>query len=103
MSVLSRHSPTRERMYQELLRTPDALWTVRSLWTAIGCRQVSADMVRPNLYLLHHARAVVEVPGHRAWTVRLTKAGADRLSRIVASWRLPDPTCPPTSPTTGAS
>ena len=87
MSLVSKRSPARERIYLALLNAPDALWTVRSLWGAVDSDQVSVDAVRPNLYLLLQARLVEEVGGQQKWTVRLTKAGVDRLAEFVKSWQ----------------
>ena len=90
VSLIAKRSPARERIYAVLLGAPKAAWTVHALWNEVAGRGdgVSVEAIRPNLYLLLHARLVDEVPHQRVWTVQLTQSGAERLTGILRSWRV---------------
>jgi hypothetical protein len=88
MSVISRFSPSRDRIYQVLVGAPDDSWTVRSLTDEIARHpgQVSADAVRVTLYLLAQARIASESWREGSLTFTLTPNGVNQLQGILRSW-----------------
>jgi hypothetical protein len=87
---MSRHTPTRERIYRVLLSDPLREWTVRTL-TATAGTGISASAVRDTIYLLVAAAALTVVPGNQVITVRLTADGLMRLRSIDTNWRRSHP------------
>lgn len=92
MSVISRFSPSRRRIYQVLVGAPHDSWTVRSMTDEIasGHGRVSADAVRVTLYLLAQARIVSESWREGSLTFTLTATGVNRLQGILRSWHPTD-------------
>ena len=72
--VLTRHNPTRERIFAALLTEPTRHWSVAELATDVP--EVSADAARTTLYLLLAHGLVRQSPGHRRLTFHLTMEGA---------------------------